>query len=435
MVAELGGAAMHFGASDARAARESAAGSRPSRFALPSGCPTGSTSRAPRSSRSRTRTRAPAARCGRSTSCARSRRPPASSASQSHLDGARLANAAVALGVPAAEMGQHFDTVTLCLSKGLGCPLGALIAGSVELMAKARVEKHRFGGAMRQAGIVAAAGSVRARPQRRAARDDHARARRLAEGWRERGVPIDPDRRRDELRPRRRRRARFREGRGNRAARRRRCRPQRDGRARTAAGRDAPRRRGRRRRDARSSSSRALSWLDARGRRRGSTDHDEQVHADEAEAALARRAARDARGCHRDASRSRSSRARQVGTRAGGPGRRGRRGGRPRARRRPSPGPTTRPRSPRRGACSRAARPRSPLRARRRCRRSRRSPPATKNCDRPSASPERVERVDEQLRDERRGDGRRREHEEPCPHASTRRAPAAPNAPRDGGGG
>ena len=62
-----------------------------------------------------------------------------------HLDGARLANASVAAGVSAAEMGRLFDTVTLCFSKGLGCPLGAVIAGSAELMAKARVEKHQIG--------------------------------------------------------------------------------------------------------------------------------------------------------------------------------------------------------------------------------------------------------------------------------------------------
>src|SRR5438105_9155282 len=62
-----------------------------------------------------------------------------------HLDGARLMNAAVATGITAAEIGRHFDTVTLCLSKGLGCPLGALLAGSAELMAKARRGKHLFG--------------------------------------------------------------------------------------------------------------------------------------------------------------------------------------------------------------------------------------------------------------------------------------------------
>ena len=93
-----------------------------------------------------------------------------------HLDGARLANASVASGVPAAELGGWFDTVTLCLSKGLGCPLGALIAGSRERMAKARVEKHRFGGAMRQAGIVAAAGLYALEHNVERLADDHARA-------------------------------------------------------------------------------------------------------------------------------------------------------------------------------------------------------------------------------------------------------------------
>jgi threonine aldolase len=110
-----------------------------------------------------------------------------------HLDGARIANASVAQSVPAADIGRHFDTVTLCLSKGLGCPLGALIAGSSDRMAKARVEKHRFGGAMRQAGIVAAAGLYALEHNVERLADDHARARRLAEGWRERGVRIAQD--------------------------------------------------------------------------------------------------------------------------------------------------------------------------------------------------------------------------------------------------
>ncbi len=110
-----------------------------------------------------------------------------------HLDGARIANASVALGVPAAELGRQFDTVTLCFSKGLGCPLGAVIAGSRESMARARVEKHRFGGAMRQAGIVAAAGLYALEHNVERLADDHARARRLAEGWEARGVPVDLD--------------------------------------------------------------------------------------------------------------------------------------------------------------------------------------------------------------------------------------------------
>jgi threonine aldolase len=108
-----------------------------------------------------------------------------------HLDGARLMNASVASGVSAAEIGRHFDTVTLCLSKGLGCPLGALVAGSEERMARARRLKHLFGGAMRQAGIVAAAGVYALDNHVALLADDHARARRLAEGWHAAGLPVD----------------------------------------------------------------------------------------------------------------------------------------------------------------------------------------------------------------------------------------------------
>ena len=108
-----------------------------------------------------------------------------------HLDGARLLNAAVASGVPAATIAGQFDTVTLCLSKGLGCPLGALVAGSGSLMRRARRLKHQFGGAMRQAGIVAAAGVYALEHHLDRLRDDHARARRLAEGLAAAGVPVD----------------------------------------------------------------------------------------------------------------------------------------------------------------------------------------------------------------------------------------------------
>jgi len=110
---------------------------------------------------------------------------------RAHLDGARLMNAAVASGASAAEIGGMFDTVTLCLSKGLGCPLGALIAGSHELMYRARMEKHRFGGAMRQAGIVAAAGLYALDHNVERLADDHMRARRLGEGWAAAGLPVD----------------------------------------------------------------------------------------------------------------------------------------------------------------------------------------------------------------------------------------------------
>jgi threonine aldolase len=110
-----------------------------------------------------------------------------------HLDGARLMNAAVASGVPAAELGREFDSVTLCLSKGLGCPLGALLATSAEREPRARRFKHLFGGAMRQAGVVAAAGLYALEHHVERLADDHANARRLAEGLAGAGLPVDVD--------------------------------------------------------------------------------------------------------------------------------------------------------------------------------------------------------------------------------------------------
>jgi threonine aldolase len=110
------------------------------------------------------------------------------------LDGARLFNAAVASGVAPAEIAGRFDAVVVCLSKGLGCPLGALIAGSHDLMHRARIEKHRFGGAMRQAGIVAAAGVYALDHNLERLADDHARARRLGEAWAAAGLPVDLER-------------------------------------------------------------------------------------------------------------------------------------------------------------------------------------------------------------------------------------------------
>jgi threonine aldolase len=112
---------------------------------------------------------------------------------RTHLDGARLLNAAMATGTAPSTIGRHFDTVTLCLSKGLGCPLGALLAGSAETIERAWREKHLFGGAMRQAGIVAAAGVYALDHHVDRLADDHARARRLAEGWHAAGLPVDPD--------------------------------------------------------------------------------------------------------------------------------------------------------------------------------------------------------------------------------------------------
>jgi threonine aldolase len=108
-----------------------------------------------------------------------------------HLDGARLLNAAVALGCPPAEFAAQVDTVTLCLSKGLGCPLGALLASSAALIERARREKHLFGGAMRQAGIVAAAGVYALEHHVERLGEDHVHARRLADGLAAAGVTID----------------------------------------------------------------------------------------------------------------------------------------------------------------------------------------------------------------------------------------------------
>ena len=109
-----------------------------------------------------------------------------------HLDGPRLMNASVASGVPAAEYGALADTVTLCFSKGLGCPLGAVLAGSRETMSKAWRCKFLFGGALRQAGIVAAAALYALDHNIDRLAEDHARARRLADGLAAAGLPVDP---------------------------------------------------------------------------------------------------------------------------------------------------------------------------------------------------------------------------------------------------
>ena len=110
-----------------------------------------------------------------------------------HLDGARLLNASVAAGISAAEYGRLADTVTLCFSKGLGCPLGAVLASSAERIEQAWREKFLFGGAMRQAGIVAAAALYALDHHVDRLADDHRRARRLAERVAEAGVPVDLD--------------------------------------------------------------------------------------------------------------------------------------------------------------------------------------------------------------------------------------------------
>ena len=111
-----------------------------------------------------------------------------------HMDGARLMNAAVALGLPAATIASCVDTVTLCFSKGLGCPLGAILAGPADLIDAAWRQKFLFGGAMRQAGIVAAAALYALDHHVERLAVDHGRARRLADAWHAAGLPVELDR-------------------------------------------------------------------------------------------------------------------------------------------------------------------------------------------------------------------------------------------------
>jgi len=104
-----------------------------------------------------------------------------------HLDGARLFNASVAAGLAPAAWGELADTVTICFSKGLGCPFGAVLAGPAETIERAWDAKFLFGGALRQSGIAAAAMLYALDHNVERLSDDHARARRLAEG-----IGIDP---------------------------------------------------------------------------------------------------------------------------------------------------------------------------------------------------------------------------------------------------
>jgi threonine aldolase len=97
-----------------------------------------------------------------------------------HLDGARLFNAAVAAGLSPRAWAEHADSVTICFSKGLGCPLGAVVAGSSAFIERAWESKYLFGGAMRQAGILAAAAAYALDHHVERLAEDHDRARRLA---------------------------------------------------------------------------------------------------------------------------------------------------------------------------------------------------------------------------------------------------------------
>ena len=111
-----------------------------------------------------------------------------------HLDGARVFNASVALGIPVAQLTAKADTVMFCLSKGLGAPVGSLLVGSAELMDRGRIYRKALGGGMRQAGILAAAGVIALQQGPQKLKQDHANARFLAEGLAQiPGIKIDPD--------------------------------------------------------------------------------------------------------------------------------------------------------------------------------------------------------------------------------------------------
>ncbi len=112
-----------------------------------------------------------------------------------HLDGARVFNAAIALDTTVAEIARPFDSVMFCLSKGLGAPVGSMIAGSKEFIAEGRNWRKLLGGGMRQVGVLAAAGLIALEDSPKFLIEDHANAKRLAEGLAElRGVEVDPER-------------------------------------------------------------------------------------------------------------------------------------------------------------------------------------------------------------------------------------------------
>lgn len=109
-----------------------------------------------------------------------------------HLDGARLYNAAVKLGVDASEITRHFDSVSVCLSKGLGAPVGSVLCGDAELIGRARRLRKMVGGGMRQAGGLAAAALYALDHQVERLAEDHANAEALGRGLAELGYAIEP---------------------------------------------------------------------------------------------------------------------------------------------------------------------------------------------------------------------------------------------------
>jgi threonine aldolase len=111
-----------------------------------------------------------------------------------HIDGARIWNAAVALGIPARDLARSADSVGFCLSKGLSAPVGSLLCGSAAFVAEARRWRKAVGGGMRQCGVIAAAGIVALEQMVDRLAEDHANARRFAEGIADvQGIEIDPE--------------------------------------------------------------------------------------------------------------------------------------------------------------------------------------------------------------------------------------------------
>jgi threonine aldolase len=109
-----------------------------------------------------------------------------------HLDGARLYNAAVKLGVDARAITEHFDSVSICLSKGLGAPVGSVLCGSDALIGRARRLRKMVGGGMRQAGVLAAAGLYALDHHVERLAEDHANAQHLAESLKGLGYEVEP---------------------------------------------------------------------------------------------------------------------------------------------------------------------------------------------------------------------------------------------------
>jgi threonine aldolase len=112
-----------------------------------------------------------------------------------HLDGARIFNAAIALGVPAEAIAAPFEVVNFCFSKGLGAPVGSIVCGSAAFIQEAKRTRRMLGGGMRQAGVLAAACLVALETMVDRLAEDHAHARMLADGLANiRGIRIDPAR-------------------------------------------------------------------------------------------------------------------------------------------------------------------------------------------------------------------------------------------------